>query len=419
MPDKPRAAGWRDILPPGAAIVWAIAAIAISILVWFKPNSRTVYPIYAQAGQVWLQGGDVYTPGSGGVKLDGYRYSPLVAIGFAGLSQLPDPIGGILWRWLGIAALMGGFAYACRVLDATWPAKTVRERQGLWLLLAPLCVANLNNGQANIHVAGLLLLGVAAVGNSRWNVAAVCLALACFVKVYPVSLALLLIALYPLQLGPRFALALAIGLGLPFLSQPSEYVLHEYGMWVKVMVGDDRFAAATGTSYRDFAQLLYLALIPIGRTQFLALQIATGVVAALACLLARRQFGGDARRLLRFTFSLGVFWMLLFGPATESSTYILLSPVAAWLTVDAFRDEFGTGAKWLIVTGFALVHFALASSAFPIYRTVHSLGLHPLGALVMLAGYVWAEAGQGIARACSESAAMAPIESIAPRRRSA
>jgi hypothetical protein len=203
---------------------------------------------------------------------------------------------------------------------------------------------------------------------------------------------MLLIALYPRQLGPRFVFALVIGLGLPFLAQSPEFVWSEYRQWATIMIGDDRFYES-GTSYRDLSQILQLAHVPINRAGFLVLQIVLGVMAALTCLLVQWRRGWEAQRLVRLTYFLGTFWMILCGPATESSTYVLLAPVAAWLTMSALRGEFPAVAKGLIVFGFACVHLALASSAFPFGGRVHDLGLHPLGALAMLLGYLHAEFG--------------------------
>src|SRR5206468_3756597 len=98
-------------------------------------------------------------------------------------SLLPDALGGVLWRLLGAGLFLGGFAWwARRVLPGRLSA---RETAALWLLLLPLCLHSLNNGQSNVHVIGLLLIAVAAAAERRWNLAAICVAVAFCFKVYP------------------------------------------------------------------------------------------------------------------------------------------------------------------------------------------------------------------------------------------
>ena len=380
---------------------WTIAVVVMSVLVWFRPHAHTVYIYYAEAGRNWTQGICSYEH-EGIVYSFGYRYCPTITVLCALLGHLSDAVGGILWRWLGVALVVTGFGYACRTIHTHWADTSPTERQWLWLLILPLCIANLHNGQANLHLLGLMLIGVAAVQSGRWNLAAVCLAAASLLKIYPVSLALLLIAIYPWRLGPRFAIALAVGAALPFLAQSTDYVLSEYRTWFSIMVEDDRFGTGC-TLYRDLAQLLYLAHVPITRAQYLIIEVAAGAAAAAVCLIARWRLGWSAERVVPLAYALGTFWMLLCGPTTESSTYILVAPLAAWLVLDAIHGRMPLLCRVLVIAGSVLVHAALFSSIFPFVRTVHNLGLQPFGVLVMATGYLIdrfgpAYAGSGSAR---------------------
>src|SRR5437016_12914 len=76
--------------------------------------------------------------------------------------------------------------------------------------------------------------------------------------------------------------------------------------------------------------------------------------------------------------------MTVFGFAAESSTYILLAPSLAWAVMEARLDRSG---RWL--SGGLLVSYGLFLAAevavwFPIGRQFHSLGPHPLAALLLL-----------------------------------
>ena len=164
-------------------------------------------------------------------------------------------------------------------------------------------------------------------------------------------------------------------------------MLDEYRIWFGMMAGDDRFIEGR-TTYRDLALLLQIAHVPITRSQYLVVEAVAGVVAALACLVARCRLGWTSERLVPFIYALGTFWMLLCGPTTESSTYILIAPLAAWLVLDACRGRMSMPCRVLVVGGSVLVHAALFSSAFPFGRAVHDAGLQPFGVLVMAIGYL-------------------------------
>jgi hypothetical protein len=256
-----------------------------------------------------------------------------------------------------------------------------------------LSVGSLNNGQSNPLIAGLLLAAVAGAARRRWNLAAACAAAACLFKGYPLAVGLLLAAVYPRRFAPRLALALAVGLGLPFLAQRPDYVFGQYGEWVRLLGGDDRKDWATANGYRDLWLLFRVAGVPVGKSAYLGLQLAAALGAAAVCV-AGRAVGRPRRQLLTTLLALGVCWMLLCGPATESATYILLAPVLAWAVV-AGRDTDATWpARWLPAAAFALLTAAQAACWFPVGKPLHALGVQPLAALVFTGGLLADELGR-------------------------
>src|SRR5262249_44686668 len=153
-----------------------------------------------------------------------------------------------------------------------------RQRGILFLLLVPLALGSLNNGQPNLLLAGLLLAAVAAAAHGRWALCAACVALATAVKVYPLALGLLLAAAYPRRLGGRRPLALALLAGLPFLLQEPGYVARQYGLWLaRVATTDEaRRYWPAAMAYRDLWLLLRLAHVPVPLGAYQALQLAAG-----------------------------------------------------------------------------------------------------------------------------------------------
>src|SRR5262249_39114003 len=143
---------------------------------------------------------------------------------------------------------------------AVAPIPTATHLALLALLALPLSAGNINNGQTNPLMLGLLLAAVASTTEGRWNLAAVLLAVACLFKLYPLAVALLLVVVYPRQLGWRLALALLAGLLLPFLLQRPGYVWQQYDVWFRYLLHEDRQCLPVTATYRD-VRLLWRAWI--------------------------------------------------------------------------------------------------------------------------------------------------------------
>ncbi len=369
-------------LERAAVVVWVLALVLLGGKALLWPHRNSVYPIFAEAGRRWLAGGDLYEPIAG---QDAYRYSPLVAALLVPFGLLPDGPGGLLWRLAGSAVFCGGLAWWGRVVLP--PALTRGQWALLFLLPAPLTFGNVHNGQANVLIIGLLLLAVAAVARERFNVAALCLAVACLFKVYPIAVGLLLVALYPRRLAPRLGLLLAAGLLLPFLLQRSGYVAAQYAGWVEHLAQNDRQLRPRAFWYRDARLLWGLCAAPLSSGAYQLVEAAGAAVAAGACLWARR--AGLARpRLLALLLGLGCCWMTALGPATESSTYVLLGPTAAWLLLSAGADRHPIPLRLLWLIAYALLVVSQAASVLPggWGRSLQALGPQPLAALLFLGG---------------------------------
>jgi hypothetical protein len=368
-----------------AVAVWAIALVLLGGKALLWPHRNSVYPIFAGAGRAWRVSGNLYEPPSG---QEAYRYSPLVAAFFVPFGLLPDGPGGLLWRLLGSAVFLGGLAWWCRVV---LPPGLVRKHWPLLLLLpAPLTLGNIHNGQANLLVMGLLLVAVAAVAAGRLNTAAACLAVACAFKLYPIAVALLLVTLDVRRLGPRLALALAAGFLLPFLLQRPGYVAAQYADWLGQMARNDRQVMPQECWYRDARLLCSRWVVPMSYGAYQTAEVIGGGIIAAAGLWARR--AGLARPpLLALLLGLGCCWMTALGPATESSTYILLGPTAAWLLLAGAAEGHPVGLRAAWLTGYGLLVVAQAASVLPAGwgRSLQALGPQPLGALLILGGLLY------------------------------
>jgi len=192
-----------------------------------------------------------------------------------------------------------------------------------------------------------------------------------------------LIALYPRPFGPRFLLALAAGLALPFLLQRPEYVARQYPNWLANLWFDDRSNWNLANGYRDLWLLIRLWHIPLGRTAYVGIQLLVAAGIAGLCL-AGRLAGWPRYRLLNQAFTLACCWMTLCGPATESSTYILLAPTVASSLMDPRlnRSYLAKGCLWC---SYGLLLGTLTAGWFVDAALFQAWGQQPLAALILLA----------------------------------
>lgn len=385
---------WQDLGKWGKVAIagWLLVLCVISVRLTFAaPRSANVYQTFVNASQYWLEGHDLYCQIAADGHLDDYRYSPSVAVLLVPLSLLPDRVGGILWRWLSAAILLGALAWFCR--SAVDRPLSPNQRAALFLLILPLCAGNLNNGQSNPLLLGLLLASVAACADCRWNIAAACLTIACLLKVYPIALGLLLVVVYPRQLGWRLTLGLAGGFLLPFLTQRPLYVIEQYGQWIDYLGHTDRQRLSVEGAYRDFRLLCRVWLVPIDGLTYAIVQLASAAAMAALCLYGRLA-GWPPGRLLPLLLGLACCWMTLFGVASESATYMLIAPSIAWAILQAQLDRRSVVLQAGLWATYALFAAAQFANWFPDGAVLlHSLGSQPLATLLLLIGLLAIECG--------------------------
>ena len=76
--------------------------------------------------------------------------------------------------------------------------------------------------------------------------------------------------------------------------------------------------------------------------------------------------------------------MTVFGPATESATYVLLAPSLVMLTARAKGPLNSRLTCKLAWTSYAVFLLLLAADWFPWGRSLHNLGIQPIAGLLFL-----------------------------------
>jgi hypothetical protein len=355
--------------------LWILVLLGICIRIGFAPHTHDVFGTYLDAGRRWLAGDSLYT------YTRGFVYSPLVAAFFSLFSWLPVSIGSTLWRLLNAALFVGAVFW--------WLHTSLSDRISkklhwlVFLLILPLSLGNFNNGQVNPMIIGLLIIAILSAHDERWMLSALAIGFAAYLKIYPLSVGLLLVLLYPRKLGWRLALVLIVMGGLPFLFQHPPYVLEQYQRWFRTRAADDR-RMNMDIAPRDFAMILRFLHISLNSILLTSLQMLAAVAAAAVCLYGRLQ-KWTSERLAVWVLSAGTCWMLLFGPSTEDATYVMIAPALACSLVEAFTQNVSVQMRILICAAFAFLLVGLIlNSFFGLKKTPALMSVQPFGAVLFV-----------------------------------
>jgi hypothetical protein len=363
-----------------AVLAWIGLLTGIAVHAHLHPATHTVFDIYAQAARNWWAGRDLYVR-----QNDYFRYSPLLAISFTPFAVLPDAWGTPLWKVFNCAF----FAVALGIWSRRILPKDLSrsELAALFSLVLPLSMHSMYIGQANMMMLGAMLLALAAAAEGRWSWSAGWLAWATLIKGYPLALGALLAAQSPRRFAPRFALAIVIGLLLPFAGQAPATVAAQYRSWFDHLGASTSLMPERSRSLDHLLATYHHALSP---RVFSCLGLLTGAI-VLGLILARRPVVADPRQRLQRSFLLFVFWLVLFGPAVEACTYAVTSPVVSWELVNSFRRRTSWALRSVLIASLLLMG-PLVTDAFgpAIRRLGNEQGFQPIGALLFV-GYVLLE----------------------------
>jgi len=358
-----------------AVVTWVAITLALAIYGYHYPRTHTVYDVYELASRRWWAGEDLYLDSSQGH----YRYSPLFAVGITPFALLPDSWGNALWRVFNSLIYVAGIAsWARRALPGR---RTSTQIAALLLLALPLSLQSLQNAQANLLMLGAVLLALSAAAEERWSSSAGWLALATLIKGYPLALAGILIVLYPRRFTLRFAAALAVGLLLPFAAQSPAVVAGNYASWFTHLSDS---TSIMRERLRSIDHLFAIYGQPLAPRTFLWLQLSAGLAVLGLCAVHMRLVR-DQRDRLAMTFLLFTAWVALFGPATESCTYVVVAPALAWLILDSFVEGASWASRLILIASLVLmgpIGTDVVGQTVRNFANEH--GCKPIGALLFL-----------------------------------
>lgn len=322
-------------LARAAFVIWAILIVAVTIRVAVSPpNRNSVVPIYRAAAERWQLSQSLYARHP---SLDFYRYPPSFTAAYCIVAAIPEPVSGIAWRWMGIALFLIGLK---RFSDQAVPGQYPR----MALLTFPFMVQSFNNGQANVPIIGLILLGTAAAMRHQFVRSALWIAFAAGIKMYPLACGLLIGLVAPNRFRIALLLLSAAVLLMPFLVHDPSYVRTCFEeLWSYSQKDNRHHTYSIEEAPRDWTILtkVWLGVLPSKSTIQIVSALAGVSMAGLVLLVRRRH---TPENMLAIILALGGLWMTLFGPMTEGLTYCLFAPGAAWIVAT-------TRGRWLTVAG--------------------------------------------------------------------
>jgi hypothetical protein len=146
---------------------------------------------------------------------------------------------------------------------------------------------------------------------------------------------------------------------------------------------------------RSIDHLFALYGEPLEPRTFLFMQMAAGLVVLGLCLIyagVRRQGSGvrneDSRvslgKRLTMTFFLFSAWAMLFGPATETCTFVIVAPTIAWTIIEAFSQPRNWPTRLLLIASLLLMG-PLPTDLFgsTIRNFANEHGSQPIGACLL------------------------------------
>ena len=322
-------------------LAWSILGLVfagMAIYLILNPTRTGVVPNYRFAATNWWISESMYPGGT-----HGFLYLPQFAVLFTPFNLIQPPVlGEILWRAMGFGLF--GFALlrlAQIVSPATHDSRSPSSPHApafflLVLLAVPASLASINNGQTNLPLSACFVLTFLAIRDRKWATAAALLSVCLVLK--PLALApwLLAFAVFPSMRMPLLYGVLAllvIGVIHPNLS-------YAWSQWMEF--GTKLFHSYTPENLRvsDIFGMLEKAGIS-NNLSVNSSSRALGSLVALAFVWIRfRQKG-----LAAGSWALAVVTVLIltiFNPRAETNSYVLVSPLLAYVAANHFLQPSGT-----------------------------------------------------------------------------
>jgi len=321
--------------PRWKSLAWSILGLVfagMAIYLILNPTRTGVVPNYRFAATNWWISKSMYPGGT-----HGFLYLPQFAVLFTPFNLIQPPVlGEILWRAMGFGLFALALLRLAQIVSpTTHDSRSPSSQRGLAffllvLLAVPASLASINNGQTNLPLSACFILTFITIRERKWAIAAVLLTLCLVFK--PIALApwLLAFAVFPSMRIPLLC-GLPTLLVIGMIHPDSSYA---WSQWVEFTTKVSHAYTPANLRVSDVFGMLEKAGIP-NVFPVNSISRALGSLAALLFVWSRFRQSGLAAG----SWALAVVTVLvltIFNPRAETNSYVLVSPLLAYVAVSHF-----------------------------------------------------------------------------------
>ena len=322
-----------------------------------------IYMIYRESFLGLIHMIDIYKP-----VYDDFLYSPTFPMFIAPFAILPTYLGAILWDIFNALSIF----YATRLLFPTSDWKKLL----LYMIVCLEAVVALQNFQVNAFAAALMVFTYAAFERDKTFLAALCIAVGFFIKLYGLGFAILFL-FYPNK--KKFLIYLAslcvffFLLPLVAIKFDFNHLMYLYKQWFGrldlTIDTEPNIPGILRTWFGITSHTVYALVAVIG----------LGINAIP--LLRFKQYKEPVFRLLYFS-SL-IIWVIIFSSKAESQTYIVaMFGIACWFLLKK--------PSWKLLIWFAaMFYFACLGSTDALPPPIRKKFYNPYGIQAITPTIMW------------------------------
>ncbi len=299
---------------------------------------------------------------------DLFKYSPTFAVLMAPFSFLPNGIGYPLWNLLNALLLFSGI----KNLNIT-----DERRVFVFLFILIELITSIQNSQSNPMVAGLIIWTFVLLENQNYFKAASILAIATFIKVFPVLFCISFLFYTKKFWKPLlyFFVSCLILLLLPLLFTSIDSLFFQYVSWYDLLKTDA--SHELNYSFQTFMQTM--SGVQLSNTVFLFL----GLLSLFLPLLNKNIYSVYETKLAYL--ALFLIWCVIFNHKAESPTFIIaISGMAIYFSL-SYKNK---NVMWFLIAAFILTSLS-STDLFPRFVREEFIKPYRLKVLPSIIAWVW------------------------------
>ena len=324
-------------------LAWVSLTLYILIFIIMKnlilknnPHDYTITWIYWDASLKWIKGIQMYSIHDPNFAFVYFPQSAILQIPFA---ILPYTLTEIIWRILNISLLI----WACYSLARLWKSYLPINLSFfvISLFTLPLSYDALRNGQINILLAIIICFVTYSLVKEKYKTAVILCFIGLALKPYMIIPLILVLGVYPKRTFWTAVICAIVFVLSPFAFQSPQYVLQQYKTCF--LAFQTQNLAGLNIGYSNIFGLRKVVGLTISETAVTIISVFAGLIIYIYSLIYLKRAKNYIAPAIMMT--LGITFILLFGPKTEFNTYCIAGPFMGFLVVGGLLYK-----RWIYVS---------------------------------------------------------------------